>query len=373
MNEPDHNTLWRFWKRSKKQLREVFRQGVQVAAKANLVGMVVHALDGTKMASAASPDKGWHRKSLTKQLASIDESIEKMMKQVEQAEAVEEGEYRLPAELKDRQRLRQTIETGLKELEQAGREHLVKTDPEARMMKMRRGFDFGYNAQAVADEQSGLIVGADVFTAEDDHHLLIPMLEEVNGNVARVAEQNLADGGYGTGSELAEAQRKGYEVLVNIGNPDNKGEFDQSRFSYDANQDQCICPRGEVLRFESHKKDRAGEPVRVYRCQSYEQCPVRWQCSTNQKGRTVAIQTHYAAWKSQRDKQKDPAMRGLLKKRSQIIERTFGCIKHNLGFRRWTGFGLEYVKAQWLLLCTAFNLRILYRFWDAKRLAFSME
>jgi len=333
---------------------------------------VVHAVDGTKIASAASPQQALHRNSLEKLLAETDKSIEKMMAQVEQAEATEEGDYRLPPELAERHRLREVIQSGLKELDQADRDHLVKTDPDARMMKMRRGFDFGYNAQAVADEQSGMIVGVDVFTAEDDHHLLMPMLEQVKDNLEHVAEQTLADGGYGTGSELGQAEEKGYGVLVNIGNPEDKGEFDQSRFSYDPNQDQCLCPRGEILKFESRKKDRSGDEVRVYRCQNYQQCPVRWQCSENTKGRTVAIQRHYAAWTHQREKQKDPAMRALLKKRSQLIERIFGWIKQDLGFRRWTGFGLDNVKGQWFLMCTTVNLRILHRFWAAKRLKIAM-
>ena len=81
------------------------------------------------------------------------------------------------------------------------------------MMKMKICFDFGYNAQSVADEQSGLIVGADVVTAEDDHHLLTPMLDQVNDNMDQVAEHTVADGGYATGSELSQAQQKQYSVL----------------------------------------------------------------------------------------------------------------------------------------------------------------
>jgi hypothetical protein len=45
------------------------------------------------------------------------------------------------------------------------------------MIKMKRGFEFGYNARAVADEQSGLVVGADVFTAEDDAKRPLPTAE----------------------------------------------------------------------------------------------------------------------------------------------------------------------------------------------------
>jgi transposase len=372
MNEPDHNTLWRFWRDHKKQLGQIFRRAIQIAAKAKLIGLVLHAVDGTKMASVASRDKAWHREEMEKLLARIDESIDTMMDQVEQAEATEVGEYRLPAELAERQRLREVIQSGLKELDQAERDHLAKTDRDARMMKMKRGFDFGYNAQAVADEKSGLVVAADVYTIEDDHHLLMPMLEQVKQNLDEVAEETVADAGYASGSELNEAQEKKYGVLVNIGNPEDKGEFDHSRFSYDQSQDRCICPRGEVLKFESRKKGRADEEVRIYRCQSYQNCPVRWQCSQNQRGRTVSVNAYQAAWEHQRKKQQDSEKKALLMKRGQIIERVFGWIKQDHGFRRWTVRGLENVKAQWLLLCTTLNLRILYRFWTTKRLTFTV-
>ena len=39
-NYPDHNTLWRFWAANRKALREVFRQAVSVACKADLVSCV---------------------------------------------------------------------------------------------------------------------------------------------------------------------------------------------------------------------------------------------------------------------------------------------------------------------------------------------
>ena len=39
---PDHNTLWRFWRANRAALRRGFRQVVQVAVKADLVGVVLH-------------------------------------------------------------------------------------------------------------------------------------------------------------------------------------------------------------------------------------------------------------------------------------------------------------------------------------------
>ena len=58
-----------------------------------------------------------------------------------------------------------------------------------------------------------------------------------------------------------------------------------------------------------------------------------------------------------------PWARACYQQRRQIIERRFGQIKQHDGFQRWTVWGLEAVRTQWSLLCTALNLRILYRKW----------
>jgi transposase len=54
MLQPDHNTLWRFWRDNKKAVKMLFKHSVRVALKADLVGLVLQALDGTRMQAAAS-------------------------------------------------------------------------------------------------------------------------------------------------------------------------------------------------------------------------------------------------------------------------------------------------------------------------------
>jgi transposase len=115
MNEPDHNTLWRFFKENKKALKNVFKQVVRVAAKAELIGLVLHAADGTKIAVRASRRTAWHKTDLEKALRRLDQSIEEMISGVERAERSEQGEYRLPEELKEQERLREKIKAALSE------------------------------------------------------------------------------------------------------------------------------------------------------------------------------------------------------------------------------------------------------------------
>lgn len=371
MNSPDHTTLWRFWNDNRKAIRKLFKQLLQVALKLELIGLVLHAVDGTKIQSAASPEKGLHRERLQKRLSRLNEAIEEIFKQTEKAEAEGGEPYRLPEGLQKKQELREKIQQQLNVLEKEQEEHFHPGDEQARVMKHRDQNRFGYNAQAVADEASGLIVAADVVTDESDNYQLVPMLDQVQENVGAVAEQTVADAGYEAVTQLAAAEEKNYEVMVNLSDP--KGPYDASRFVYDAGSDECICPQGARLGFEySRPRDKINPyTVRVYRCENYLDCPVRWQCSSSKTGRTIQIHPNHDALVRQRAKHRDETLRAALKKRGAIIEKVFGWSKQVLGFRRWTVRGLEKVQTQWCFLCTAINLRVLYKHWVSGKLKFA--
>lgn len=371
MNSPDHTTLWRFWRDNQKPIRKTFKQLLKVALSLNLIGLVLHAVDGTKILSAASDANGLHRSKLKERLARLDEAIDEILKQTEQASAEEGGECRLPEDLQKREQLRDKIQEQLELLDLEQRDHVNPGDENSRLMRSKGQNRFAYNAQAVADEASGLIVAADVVTDESDNYQLVPMLDEVKQNLGTVAEQTVADAGYKALTGLAEAEEKHYSVMVNLAEPD--GPYDATRFIYDAKNNQCICPRGERLGFQYLKKRDKAEPydVRVYRCKSYLDCPVRWQCSASKTGRTVQIHPNHDALLRQREKHKDETLRAALKKRSKTIEPVFAWCKEGMKFRRWTVRGLEKVKTQWVLLCTAINLRRLHKHWVTGKLRFT--
>lgn len=60
---------------------------------------------------------------------------------------------------------------------------------------------------------------------------------------------------------------------------------------------------------------------------------------------------------------KSPAGRATYSRRKEIVEPRFGYIKHDLGVRRFLRRGLEKVRAEWTLVCTAVNVGILLRHW----------
>ena len=54
MQQPDHNTLWRFYKAHRDRMRTLLRRTVRTAVSAGLVDLAVQAVDGTRIAANAS-------------------------------------------------------------------------------------------------------------------------------------------------------------------------------------------------------------------------------------------------------------------------------------------------------------------------------
>ncbi len=459
---PDHNTLWRFFKLHGKGLPKLFKKLVRTAADAELVGFVLHALDGTKLTAVSSTDEAHHRKALEEKLKRLDEFVAAYMQEVNKRAEQDEGQgYAMPAamaddaarlakirallerRLEDRQDelaladkeeskiapgasppsatdgakpatvdepksrrddepppgddggagaqppqgsakpkadpllreaevLKEEIASALAMLDEAGVDHLHEGEPEARMMKGRGTHALGYNGQIVVDHDSDLIVACDVVTDQNDIAQMLPMLEQVHETFGRVAENNVADTGYDYGDHLEDAEARGMNVLVSLREePDAKGEYSKAYFRYDAQSDVYICPKGERLVQVGTNKSRATtqHPDVIYRCHN-KTCPVRAACTKDARGRQIRRTYGDGARARQAKKQLDPRMRVLLSLRKEIVEHLFGIVKGIDGFRRFTVRGLEKVRAQWALVCTAVNLRKLYVAWRRGKLTF---
>jgi transposase len=385
MNAPDHNTLWRFWQAHKKELRALHRQSVHLAMKAGLVSLVLLAVDGTKIEAAASGRSGWTKEYMQKLLEQLDRVLDRTETEIQHNAQEQQGEYRLPESLAERQALRQALAEGLKELEQSGRGHYHRQEPEAHRMKCVSVNRFAYNAQAVADEKNGIILACDVTSQEHDVGQLPFMLKQARDNVQSAPTEDqaqdqksaepvspspaakslvaVADTGYGAAADLALAQAEGFEVVVPLpeGAPSKDKPYHSSHFQYDAQRDVCVCPQKQALVFTG-QKNRRGQIVRVYRCRSKD-CPVMAQCTREPKGRTIEIGPHHAVVVAMRQTLASPEGQARLKRRASIIEPRFAGVKSRQGFRRWTVRGLEKVKGQWGWLCLTANLQVLFSKW----------
>lgn len=90
-NAPDHNSLWRFVNANREAMSELFKQSVNVAVKCDMVGMAVHALDGTKMKSSSGWGKMSSAEGLEKMQERLDRSVSDFMTEIERQEQEEMG------------------------------------------------------------------------------------------------------------------------------------------------------------------------------------------------------------------------------------------------------------------------------------------
>jgi len=383
MNTPDHNTLSRFFKANKKSLKHLFKQSIRVALKADLIGLALHAVDGTKIQAVSSNDKARGRNSIERTLETVSERLDRtiadVMTEIERADREEAGEYRLPQSMQDGLKRKQRIQEALKELDASDKKAVHPAEPEARFMKNRRTKDLSYNAQAVADAKSGLIVAAEVVTDGADNGQIVPMLDQVQENLGTVAEETVADGGYFSSGQIGLADERKYGILIGKSSGEIISErgaqahpYHRSRFVFDPERDCFICPEGRLLPFHQRKiTGKNHNEVRRYRCRAFQTCPNREKCSQSKNGRLIDLSVYEAALEHHRTKREKPEHQQRLRARKKIIEPVFAWIKNALGFRRWTVAGIDNVRAQWHLMCTTMNLKKLYKHWSSGELVFS--
>ncbi len=372
MHVPDHNTLNNFFRANKEGIRALFKKTVRVAVEAEMVGFVLHAVDGTKIAARVANRGGWNKKRLLKLLDKLDDELKEWEEQLEEPGGCSAVSDALPAALEERQALRETVRDALQHLEDARREHLHPADEDARVMpcKEQNRNALAYNGQAVADEKTGVVVACEATTDCNDEQQLNAMLDAVEAQAGQCAERTVADTGYATGPEFARAEEAGRDVVValpQVMRPNPGKPYAGSNFTYDEERNVVICPHGEALGFTgARNRNDKGYHLRRYRCTNTA-CPHRAACTDNKRGRIIELNQYHEIIQRQRVKQADPDVHADLKKRGHLIEPVFAFIKQHLGFRRFTVSGLDNVRAQWALLCATYNLHKLFRRWKSEK------
>jgi hypothetical protein len=254
---PDHATIARFRQRHGEALKGLFTDILRLCKAAGLVKVGIVALDGTKMAADAALEAN-------RTYEAIRADVETMLREAESEDAEDDRlfgpEHRgdeLPEAMRDRngrlERLKRCRERLEAEAAAAAGEHARKlqeraakeaetgqklrgrkpkpvaespeaeakanvTDPDSRIMKTRRGFVQGYNAQAVATAGQ-IIVAAEVTPEENDVGQLHPMLaatanELKAAGVEETVGAALVDAGYCSEVNLEQADPNGPELFV---------------------------------------------------------------------------------------------------------------------------------------------------------------
>src|SRR5258708_4756555 len=299
LDPPDFRTISDFRKRHLKALGALFLQVLKLCETAGLVKLGHVALDGTKIKANASKHKAMSYERMKKREAELKAEVARMLAA---AELAAEEERRLEAE-KEQQRQAEGRKKPGKPAAPPSDEPNPKsqrnfTDPESRIMKSKDGFVQAYNAQAAVDAGAQIIVAHELTQCGNDQGQLVPLIEAIENNLGRKPKQASADSGYCSESNLEALEAHGIDGYVAPG---------RAKHPTAANG-KIGGPRTQRMR----KKIDDGDFETPYRL------------------------------------------------RKQVVEPVFGQIKQARGFRQFLLRGLEKVRAEWAMICTAHNLLKLF-------------
>ena len=344
LDAPDFRTISDFRKRHLAALAGLFVQVLKLAEKAGLVKLGHVALDGTKIKANASKHKAMSYERMKKREAELQAEVERWLKAAEAADAEEDelhGDKRgdeMPDWVADKQKRLAKIRAAKAELEaeakaaaaeemrrreeaeeqrkKEGRKKTGKTpappkqepdgkaqrnftDPESRILKTKDGYIQGYNAQAAVDATAQIIVAHTLDNNGSDQAQFAPLLDGIKANLKRNPNEVSADAGYCSAANLRTLSRRRIKGYIATGR--------QKHGTTSATAKRPARP-GSLLARMTVKLRRAGHRSR-YRL------------------------------------------------RKQVVEPVFGQIKEARGFRQFLLRGIEKVKAEWAMICTAHNLR----------------
>jgi transposase len=345
---PDFRTISEFRRRHLEALAALFVQVLKLAERAGLVKLGHVSLDGTKIKASASKHKAMSYGHMKKREAELKAEVERWLEAAEAADQEEDklyGERRgdeLPDWVADKQKRLAKIRQAKAELEAeakaaaeaemkvraeaqkqreaAGRKPGGKpaappkmepddkaqrnfSDPESRILKTKDGFIQGYNGQAAVDGAHQIIVAQTLTNSASDQAQLAPLLDQMRRHLGRNPDELSADAGYCSDANLRTIQRRRIKGYIATGR--------QKHGTRSATGAKPPKP-GSLIAKMTIKLRRAGHRSR-YRL------------------------------------------------RKQIVEPVFGQIKQARGFRQFLLRGIDKVKAEWAIICTAHNLNKLAR------------
>lgn len=196
------------------------------------------------------------------------------------------------------------------------------TDPDSRIMT--RGGDVlqGYNGQAAVDADSHVIVACLLSNQPPDAEYFVPVLEEVEANLGRRPDKASADAGYWSDANAMWCEEQGIDAYIAT---QRQRHSDPPAIAGEA-------PPGttESAGTDDEVEPKTDEPKQLARREK-----MREKLATREGHNVYRL-------------------------RKCTPEPVFGNIKEARGFRRFLLRGIEKVRQEWAMVCTAHNLLKLF-------------
>ena len=334
LNQPDFRTISEFRRRHLDALAGLFVQVLALCRKAGLAGLGHVAVDGTKIKANASKHKAMSYARMVEAEAELAREVAEWLARAQREDAAEDAEHgstrrgdEPPDWMRDKQARLARIRAAKRELEAEARQAEAArppppcdpdgsprprpgrpprhppgqprpksqrnfTDPQSRVMKGRDGFIQAYNGQAAVDADAQIIVAHRLTNNGSDQDALLALLDAVAENTGQMPDEVSADNGF-----CSEANLEGLIARTVRG----------------------YVAAGRASRPDGGKKG----------------------------GRLV---------QAMRARIRQGGHRSRYRMRKYTVEPVFGHIKQARGFRQFLLRGIDKVRAEWAMICTAHNL-----------------
>lgn len=229
---PDHRTVNTYRSQHREEIGGLFVDVLELCREAGLVKLGRVALDGTRVQGNSAIEQKQTR-------AQLEAAVQELLANAEAVDRAEDEQYgpeirgdELPEDLRSAQKRLQKLKAALAKLDEdrdrlrEAQQKLIDerdkrggikrgrkprdpaeidlpeqttvntTDPESQILSTRRGWVQGYNAQAMTDCSSQVIVAQQITQDHNDVQQLAPMLERCREQAGAAPETLVADAGY---------------------------------------------------------------------------------------------------------------------------------------------------------------------------------
>jgi transposase len=282
---PDFHTIAMFRKENKELIKQCFLQTVEIAKKLDMVNFNSLYLDGIKIKANASKSKNFTKEEID----FLSEFVDKHMREMDKVDKEEDekygdfnGEPKLPEHLTSRRKLKDKIKEIMRDMNRAKKEldkakakiekekveQVNLTDMDSALMKMKKGIHYeqAYNCQLLVEGKGEIIVANSISDSPVDITETQPVMEKFKReqNTTLKGKEVFQDNGYSS-STTAEYYDK-EEAIVYIpdqattkelhGKSKEIDQFDTDKFILGSENNQVICPDGNIMHFHRKKINR---------------------------------------------------------------------------------------------------------------------
>lgn len=318
---PDHDTIANFRKRFLKEIGAYFVEILVIAKDLNFLNLGNVSIDGSKIKACASKHSAVSYARAGELEQRLTEEVRELLEMAEKADAQETTTLDIPAEIALREkriaRIREARRTIGKRAELRDEINQAKdqynfTDPESAIMKSGStgAFEQDYNCQIAVEQNSMLIVSCNLSNHPNDQRELLPVLDGIPAMLGK-PDAVAADTGYFSKTNIDGCQARGIEPFLS-----------------------------------------PGRQPHYLTLEKLQEIPQRL-CDIEVSGFNPS-----AAMEA---KLKTAEGRTIFGRRKSTVEPVIGIIKHVLGFRQFSLRGLANAGGEWLIVCSAFNLKRMFR------------